>query len=362
MKKYLLLIQLFYISTQISPVFGQIYNMSTTTVNDNSGTLYDSGGPSNNYSNGETFNFTICPTNVESCILIDFTSFDLKTGDFLQIFDGTSMVASLTNGASPTNFVIYNSCVNIRFIANNFNTANGWELSWTTTDDCPPPAPNDCIRAVPVCDNGLLNFNSFGPGNNDFTIPNNDQGCLLQGEHQSAWYKIRVGDHPTDGGLLEFVLTPEAEQGEDYDFAVYGPDLNCDNLGSPLRCSFADDNCHFCPETGLGYGTEDFTEGAACPECDGFVAALPVEPGEIYYILIDNFNLSFEGFELSWGPDVILDCSILEDCFLVANADAIGETAICSDGPNVQLQGLFELNQGIPTYYWQADPPEAVNF
>ncbi len=216
MKKYLLFIPCLYLTLQFNPIFAQIYNISTTTVNDNSGTLFDSGGVSGNYSNGETFNFTICPTDFQSCIIIDFVSFDLKGGDYMRIYDGTSVVAALTKNATPTSFAVYNSCANIRFESNNFSTASGWQLTWTTTDDCPPPAPNDCIRSIPVCDNGILNFNSFGPGNNDFASPNNDNACLLKQENQSAWYKIRVGDNPTDGGLLEFKLSPEAGPAEDY--------------------------------------------------------------------------------------------------------------------------------------------------
>ncbi len=365
MKKYLLFIALLFASSLFSVALAQIYNMSNLLVTDNTGTLYDSGGPTGDYGNGEFLNFTICPQDFQGCILIDFTSFEMNLPDILEIYDGGGIVASLTKGAVPVSFVVYNSCTTIRFISNNLSTDEGWELSWTTVSDCPPPAPNDCIRAVPVCDNGVLNFNSFGPGNDDFASSLNDKGCLTGNEHQSAWYQIKVGDHPTDGGLLEFVLTPEAGAAEDYDFAIFGPNLTCDDLGAPIRCSYADDNCHFCPETGLGNNATDTWEGAVDDEtgapADGFVAALPVQSGQIYFLLIDNFNASSQGFDLAWGADVVLDCSIL-GCDLSASVEAIGETTICSNGNDIQLQGLFENNTGIPTYYWQADPPEAVNF
>lgn len=362
MKNYLFFLIFLFTSTLLSPTWAQTYNMSNTIVTDNTGTLYDSGGPFGNYANGENFTFDICPTNVDECILIEFSFFDLNLGDILEIRDGLGIVASLTKGAQPQSFAVYNTCATIVFKSNNVSTDFGWELTWSSSNNCPPPAPNDCIRAVPVCDNGVLNFNSFGPGNDDFASNNNENGCLLLEEHQSAWYQIKVGDHPTDGGLLEFVLTPEAGSNEDYDFAIYGPEVNCGNLGEPVRCSYADDNCHFCPETGLGRGATDVSEGAACLTCDGFVASLPVEPGEIYYLLIDNFNESFDGFELTWGDDVILDCSIL-NCNLFANLEALGETTICSTGfTNIQLQGTFGNNDSIPSFTWKSDPPEAVQF
>jgi len=358
MKKHLLFLTLLFANALFSEAIAQVYNMSDLLVNDNTGTLYDSGGPAGDYGNGEFLNFTICPIDFEGCILIDFTNFEMKAEDRLEIYDGTGIVANLTKGASPITFVVYNSCTTIRFTSNPLSTASGWELSWSTSNDCPPPAPNDCIRAVPVCDNGVLNFNSFGPGNDDFASTFNKKGCLTGNEHQSAWYQIKIGEHPTDGGLLEFVLSPEAGAAEDYDFAIYGPNLTCDNLGDPIRCSFANASCHFCPETGLGNNTVDTSQGAIS---DGFVSALPVQSGETYYLLIDNFNVSSQGFDLAWGSDVVLDCSIL-DCNLSASVEALGETTICSNGNDIQLQGFFENNTGIPTYYWQADPPEAVNF
>ena len=118
MKKYLLFIVLLFANALFSEAIAQIYNMSDLLVNDNTGTLYDSGGPVNDYGNGEFLNFTICPVDFGGCILIDFTSFDIKAGDLLEIYDGAGIAASLTKGAAPVSFVIYNSCATIRFTSN----------------------------------------------------------------------------------------------------------------------------------------------------------------------------------------------------------------------------------------------------
>ncbi|PHI19832.1 hypothetical protein CEQ90_10590 [Lewinellaceae bacterium SD302] len=134
---------------------------------------------------------------------------------------------------------------------------------------------------------------------NDFASGANSDGCL-SGEHQSSWYYFEIQDNAPPGLLLGFTLTPDAGSGEDYDFAVFGPDVGCGNLGSPIRCSFAGDNCAFCPQTGMGMGATDVSE---TPAGDGFVSMISVNPGEGYYLLIDNYESSSSGFSMEWtGP------------------------------------------------------------
>ena len=110
------------------------------------------------------------------------------------------------------------------------------------------------------------------------------------------------------GGTLAFDLAPVAGFGEDYDFAIYGPNVACNNLGSPQRCSYADQSCTFCPSTGLGNGTIDFSEPYTG---DGYVAEMNVITGETYYMLIDNWLATNQGFSLTWTGTAVLDCSIV---------------------------------------------------
>jgi len=86
----------------------------------------------------------------------------------------------------------------------------------------------DCETALPVCSNGAINENSFGSGFDDFANPNNQGGCLVSGENQSLWLFIQI----ESGSTLGFDIIPEGL--DDYDFAVYGPDRECGNLGSPI--------------------------------------------------------------------------------------------------------------------------------
>ena len=165
---------------------------------------------------------------------------------------------------------------------------------------------NDCVNATVICSDADISFNPTGPGANDFADPDNFDGCL-GGENQSSWYFVEIRDDAPANLQLGFTIDPDAGGGQDYDFAVYGPDVPCDDLGSPIRCSYAAGFCAFCPLTGLGMGQTDLSES---PGGNGFVRVLDVQPGEGYYILIDNFSNNSTGFSLSWTGSAAswLDC------------------------------------------------------
>lgn len=166
---------------------------------------------------------------------------------------------------------------------------------------------NDCVGAQVICDDGLVEYSPLGPGRNDFANPNNKPGCLITLENLSAWYYFEFRDDMPPGYEIEFTLTPVGDSGDkDFDFAIFGPNLTCDSLGEPVRCSFATKLCGFCPATGLGMGAREFSEGARNDETgaeysDGFVAAMIVNPGEGFYLLLDNFIPNVRGFQLKWG-------------------------------------------------------------
>lgn len=155
---------------------------------------------------------------------------------------------------------------------------------------------NDCINATVICSDDNIGLNPTGPGADDFADPDNFDGCL-SGENQSGWYYFEIQPDAPPGLQLGFIINPDNGAGQDYDFAVFGPDVPCDDLGSPIRCSYAGGGCALCPQTGLGMGATDNSES---PGGNGFVALLTVQPGEGYYLLIDNFSNNSTGFSLTW--------------------------------------------------------------
>ena len=111
----------------------------------NSGILYDSGGPDNNYSNNENCTFTICPASNPGCIALTVNSYDTEPGfDELEFYDGTT-----TNNANEIGenvsagggcYTVYASsgCVTVEWNADFFINEAGFEITWeSSTDPCP---------------------------------------------------------------------------------------------------------------------------------------------------------------------------------------------------------------------------------
>ncbi len=210
---------------------------------------------------------------------------------------------------------------------------------------------NDCIDAIVICSSSQISYNPAGPGVDDFADSDNDAGCLLADEHQSAWYYFEFRDDMPPNSLLEFTITPNAGSGEDYDFAIYGPDPYCDDLGEPIRCSFANSFCFYCPQTGLGNGAADFSEPASG---DGYVAPLIVQPGEGYYLLVDNYDNSSQGFDLDWSgaASAYLDCTATPECNIQLSQE--GPLDLCPSPVEVPIPVSISGLEGDETYEWTA--------
>jgi gliding motility-associated-like protein len=189
----------------------------------------------------------------------------------------------------------------------------------------------DCEGALGVCSNGAIDANSSGPGTNDFSGGSGSLGCI-DAEHQSLWLFVQI----ESGNTLGFVIDPIGA--DDYDFAVYGPNRTCNNLGNPIRCSWAAGSSN----TGMTGSASDLSEDAGG---DGFVRWLSVNPGDTYYILIDNYSASNQGFTLNWNGSSSLNCDVELPC--PAN-DLGADTAIC-DGTTLTLGQ--PIAAGV-TYVW----------
>lgn len=219
---------------------------------------------------------------------------------------------------------------------------------------------SDCVGAIVICTDDMLQFAPLDNGNSDFGNPNNDPGCLEDDENGTVWYYFEFNQNMPPGSELEFTLDPFGGFLEDYDFAIYGPNLSCDSLGSPVRCSFANSFCDLCPLTGLGMGATDTSEG--WEDEDGFIAPLVVNPGEGFYLVIDYFAGNGFGFQLSWGGSAapFLNCLADPDCIQYA-VDAGNDINLCDDidtitlNPNfsnlAQIEGItWSDTTGAPTY------------
>ncbi len=149
---------------------------------------------------------------------------------------------------------------------------------------------SDCITAIPVCGNSDISYNSDTNG----SIIEQTSGSCLGLENHSVWYVFTAATT----GTIEFTINPDTIPGVthyDYDFAVYGPNIDCTtwDFGNAISCNYS--------------GTSGATGLSSTQTGSQWNAPLPVIAGEVYYLLIDNYiPTSNLGFSLTWGGTATL--------------------------------------------------------
>ena len=288
-----------------------------------SGTYLDNGGAAGNYSNsilGGLYR-VFCPTVPGNCVRVTFNSFRTEASfDYLTIGNGatqnspvfTNAPATVPNGrisgapTVPFTFTANNpsGCLTFRFTSDGSINFAGWSAALScvpcatvgngpnTTDN------NDCSRATSICSDITFNTNSRGPG----LVAEGcvGTGCPAGGENHSNWYKFKV----LTSGTLIFTINPQTST-DDYDFSIYGPNVTCTTLGSPLRCSDSGNTGN----TGLNTTALDVVETVTG---DGFLTQMNVIAGETYYLVVDEWlSNTGNGYQLLFGGTARLDCGLL---------------------------------------------------
>jgi len=238
----------------------------------------------------------------------------------------------------------------------------------------------DCRTAIPVCaDQPIMGLADGGGDIEDFDPSVITQtGCLEKGsvssaniENNTSWYVFRAGTGgqvgfdieamPTNGGTG----TPTAE----WDFAVYGPydqdsgqnfcTIMGDGTSEPIRCNYEVNNTAF---TGIGVNPENGQEGAPflIGSQNTYDEWLDVQPGELYFILINNFNTNFDGdpepYMLTFtGSSVQADQNTALDCTL--RDEFLGLDVIACEGdPDIVLSALRSpAGPDIVNVIWSVD-------
>ncbi len=249
-------------------------------------------------------------------------------------------------------------------------------LIWFTLFICPvltwgQKVNTDCRTAIVICSDKKFSFIPKGRGIDDFANPKNNQGCLERRENYSAWFYFEFRkDMPKNSQILFNLSATRANALADYDFAVYGPNLNCDSLGKPRRCSFAglkSDPTITTINTGLDSTRTDTTEDLTG---DGFLKPMIVQPGEGYFLLIDYFagvgsgidTINPQNFTMSWGGNAkeYLNCIANPNCDQV-KIDLGKDQADCP-GTTFFIQGQVSKTAGREKYSWTSTPSTAVKF
>ncbi|MCB0704023.1 MAG: gliding motility-associated C-terminal domain-containing protein [Saprospiraceae bacterium] len=167
-----------------------------------------------------------------------------------------------------------------------------------------PDPESDCPDGVVLCDKSSFNVSQLvGAGE----LLNEVDGTCIGQEFSSVWYKWTCDDP----GSLTFTLTPDNPT-DDLDFAVFemnnGID-DCSNL-TLLRCMASGENvgspfsqwAACTGPTGLSLGSTDTQEVAGCQAGDdNFVAAINMEVGKTYLLIVNNFSNTGFGFSIEFG-------------------------------------------------------------
>lgn len=331
-------------------------------TNATSGTLYDTGDSGGDYGPNENIVYTICPSN-SNCVQLDFFSFSTElNSDILNIYDGPNTASPLIGSYSGDINITFgingiitaaSGCVTLEFISNGSTQSsgfiavwNGWGSTCITGSTLGPN--NDCMNAYLVCDDTPLNYNSNGAGDID-DINFSNSGCLsaIPGENQSAWYRFQLNNNIPANSSITFTITP-ANPTSDYDFAIYGPNPDCGNLGQPVRCSAATYDKSPNGTTGLKATESDTSEPSSGG--NGFVDELIVNPGEVYYILVNNFTVDNLGFDLTWGG--VATTGGLNCVFCSLAVDAGPDASLCQ-GETASLSAFASKGTSFYQYNWE---------
>jgi len=231
----------------------------------------------------------------------------------------------------------------------------------------------DCRTAVPVCADAPIMAFADGSGEVDDFDPDviRESGCLQKGsvisaniENNTSWFVFRAGTDGEIGFDLEALpVNPGAPITSEFDFALYGPDADCSAISNgtaqPIRCNYEVNDTAF---TGMGVNPDNGQIGA--PNVTGsqntYDEYLEVRAGEIYYLLVNNFNTNFNGdpepFMLTFtGSSVAADQNTALDCTL--RDEFLGLDIIaCDSDPDIVLSALNSpAGSDIDNVVWTVD-------
>ena len=154
-----------------------------------------------------------------------------------------------------------------------------------------------CDVVINVCSNELISSN---PADED-NFPDLQASCVTIDGVRSIWYKIKI----ESGSELTFDINP-TNPGVDYDFVVYGPNPNCENVTDDIaiRANYSGN----LGATGLSASSSN-----ECIPAVGstYSSSINVRPGEEYLVVVDRYSDNPSTFDLIWGDGVVLDCSIV---------------------------------------------------
>ena len=199
---------------------------------------------------------------------------------------------------------------------------------------CAAQSPRECENAILVCGDVNFGLEPDGVGQDEFDLPGNDRPPCYSFNNNTIWVKFVI----EESGDFTFDLIPESDQA-DYDFAIFGPNVDCENLGYAIRCSSTNPQNAGVPAlTGLNLTETDHYEGPG-EDGNGYLQYIEALEGEVYYMVIDRPHGS-GGFALDMtGSAVLPDQPFAYDA---------QDMSSCENDEIVDESVPFDLDSRIP--------------
>src|ERR1044071_2979515 len=191
------------------------------------------------------------------------------------------------------------------------------------------PTNQDCLDAIPICQNVYSTTVSYsGEGNYPNEI-NSGTSCLGSGELNDVWYTFTV----QQSGNLNFLITPN-NSADDYDWAVYN--LTNNNCSDIYTNPSIEVSCNFSGTpgtTGPNGGSSNTSQNAAGTP---YNAVIPVTVGQTYVVNVSNFSSTQNGYTIDFSAStaVIFD-QIPPQILSVNNPGCGGNTLTVTFSENI---------------------------
>ncbi|MBI5217706.1 MAG: PKD domain-containing protein [Bacteroidia bacterium] len=363
--KYIIPVLFFVIYIQVA--FSQNYQINTyngQTVTTCAGTFYDSGGQGGNYSLGENYSISFCPSTPGQKVSLTFTSFDIDgtNNNVICFYDGVGTSgtyygcnSNLDNLGLPFSVTSNDAlgCLTVTFNSTAaIATGTGWSANITCTYPCQPviavldhTAPPSSGNYVDICPGDSVTFYAMG------SYPQN--GLAYTQSDATSTFLWNFGDGSTATGTT---VTHVFNTAGGYDVNLKVTDVHgChspNDIGERVRVSttpvFAGTNAN--PDTicigetstltGIVTGT---TWSNIPPNVVAGTTFLPDGVGTPYTTTL-NYDCFNPGQTIANATDILQMCASMEHSYL-------GDLTITLSCPNGNYVTLIQYPNGCTNTY-----------
>lgn len=243
------------------------------------------------YLDGEDILYVFTPT-ATGLVTINVASSSSWVGLFLYQgcpTGGTCVAnAASTSGNQSLSNIFVTAGVTYYVVVDKWLTPTCFNFNINISAPTPAPAPTvqDCLGAIPVCQNVYVETNSYsGVGNVPDEIDPDGPSCMDSGEKNDVWYTFTT----QTAGNICFTIDPIAS--DDYDWAVYNLTSNsCSDIFSNISLEVS---CNWAGTFGnTGANGQPGSENEPC---------IPVQAGETYVVNVSNYSSTADGFTIDFS-------------------------------------------------------------